>query len=169
MLAPVPISQLEMRRWPPLLWLPVFVGSLFVLLGATGPDALLVAGAGLIAIAFITAIALAVRPSPDGPRPRGAIWALAGVGAFYVIGAVVAGASLGIEYGLVALAAGAVPATAVAIMIAAMRVKTEGDGDRLDDATATDGDDTLPSIGADSKTPLGDTNELSDVNDEVRT
>jgi hypothetical protein len=50
-----------------------------------------------------------------------------------------------------------------------MRVKTEGDGDRLDDATATDGDDTLPSIGADSKTPLGDTNELSDVNDEVRT
>jgi hypothetical protein len=144
-----------MRMWPPLLWLPVFVGSLFVLLGATGPDPLLVIGAALIGVAFVAAVAIALRPSADDdPRPQTATVALVALGVFYLLCAIAAGVGVGWEYGLVALAAGAVPATAVAILVATMGPK--------DDA---DADDSLPGLGADAKTPLGDTSELSDAND----
>jgi hypothetical protein len=151
-----------MRRWPALLWLPVFVGSLFVLLGATGPDALLVAGSVLIGIACAYALYLAIRPSDREPRPPGARPALGIVGGFYLVAALVAGLSLGFEYALVALAAGAIPATAVTLLIALTRSKTAESG-TLEDRSAEDREDSLPGIGADTRTPLGDTSELSDA------
>jgi hypothetical protein len=67
------------RRWPPVLWLLVYVGSIFVLNGANGEwDTLQLAlGIGLAVLACLLAIYLAVGPTDlvapeerDGARVR---------------------------------------------------------------------------------------------------
>src|SRR4051812_43481475 len=70
-----------LRRWPPVVWLLVYVGSIFILNGSNGQwDALeLALGIGLAAIACALATYLAIGPWPGRPRPRGTVPLIAGV------------------------------------------------------------------------------------------
>jgi hypothetical protein len=148
------------RRYPAFLWLPVYIGSLFVLNGGNpgwGPVQLTI-GVVLILIAAAAATYLALGPWPGHPQPQGMRWVFAGVGAFYAICAIAAGAFVGPDAGIATLLAGAVPLTAVAIWVAHMRAKTAGpDERRFRDAEAENHEDPVPGIGLDATRPLGDT------------
>jgi hypothetical protein len=158
-----------LRRYPAVLWIPVYVGSLLILNGGH-PDwsvGQLVAGIALITVAAGLATYLAVGRWPDRPRPVGMGWAFVGVGAFYAVTAGVAGAFAGPGAGLATLLAGAVPLTAVSIWVAHARAKTAATdrADRpLEDAVASDHEDPVPGIGLESSRPLGDT---PDAHDEI--
>lgn len=145
-----------------MLWLLVYIGSLFILMGRNRSD-LLIAGIVMVVVAFAIAVYLAVRPHPERPRPRGATWAMAGLAAFYGIAAAVAGVALGWEYAVAALVAGTVPGTALALIIASARTKTRPAEGHLEDVSPEAGDDPFPAIGLDDLTPLGDTPEHSDA------
>jgi hypothetical protein len=149
-----------MRRWPPVLWLLVYVGSVFILLGSRGRTGFLVAGAAMVLIACASAVYLALRDEQREPRPPGSAWAIGGVAAFYLVAAVTAGVILGAIYGVATLLAGLIPATAVAIVLATTRQKP---------AAAGHDDDPLPGMSFDTSTPLGDTSEHSDVLDDPAT
>jgi hypothetical protein len=155
-----------MRRWPPVAWLAVYLGSVLILMGSRGHWALLAAGGALVVFAFAFALLEAVRSSSPDPRLPGSLWWLGGVAAFYVIAGAAAGAALGAGYAVAALAAGLIPATVVALVIATARRKSTSAGAEVRDAAAGDGDDALPGIGADTATALGDTSEHSDVLDD---
>jgi hypothetical protein len=142
------------ERFPPVLWLGVYVGSVFVLMGSQRED-MLVVGACLIVLAWGLAVWLALRPEPGRPRPRIVDWTLGGIAAFYVITAIAA-APLGPDYVVACLAAGLVPMTAVAIVMATARRKTEVGPDGLRDASEEDMS-PLPGVGFDDDAPLGDT------------
>jgi hypothetical protein len=86
--------------------------------------------------------------------PATAVW--------YLINAA-AGAIAGAKYVIVAIAAGIIPMTAAALVIATARVKTEGEGDRHIDQTPEGDSDPFPGVGMDDETPLGDTPEHSDA------
>jgi hypothetical protein len=149
-----------MRRYPAFLWLPVYLGSLFILNGGN-PGwgwVQLTIGVVLIVAAAAAATYLALGPWPGRPRPKGMRWVLAGLGAFYAICASAAGAFVGPGAGIATLLAGVVPLTAVAIWVAHMRTKTVGDDEpRYRDAVAEDHEDPVPGIGFDATRPLGDT------------
>jgi hypothetical protein len=85
-----PLSLL--RRWPPVLWLLVYVGSIFILNGSNGQrDPLeLALGIALAAIACVVALYLAIGPWPGRPRPRGTGLLIGGVIASYGICALAA-------------------------------------------------------------------------------
>jgi hypothetical protein len=85
-----------------------------------------------------------------------------GVTAFYVLCAIVA-ATAGPGYALAALAAGVIPLTALALLVASTRAKTADEDGRLQDRSAEAHDDPYPGIGMDDATPLGDTPEHSDA------
>src|SRR4051794_38842005 len=106
-----------MRRYPAFLWLPVYIGSLFILNGGNpgwGWVQLTIGGV-LILAAAAAASYLALGPWPGRPRPKGMGWVFAGVLSFYAICAIAAGAFAGAGAGIATLLAGAVPLTAVAI------------------------------------------------------
>ena len=145
-----------MRRWPPLIWILIAVGSLFVTRGAVGEfnAGALIGGALLILIGFALALYLALSKH-TGPRPRSAVFAVAGCAAIYIVLAAAASVA-GSEYSLAALAAGVIPLTAVSLIVATVRLKTaHGDAD----------DDPVPGLSLDDETPLGDTSEHSDALD----
>lgn len=149
-----------MRRYPAFLWLPVYIGSIFVLNGGNpgwGWTQLTI-GVVLILVAAAAATYLALGPWPGRPPPTGMRWVFAGVMAFYAICAIAAGAFVGPGAGIATLLAGAVPLTAVAIWVAHTRAKTAGDDERrFRDAEAEDHEDPVPGIGFDATRPLGDT------------
>jgi hypothetical protein len=147
----------SLRRLPALLWLPVYIGSVFVLMGSHKSQLLAIGSAALLT-AFTGALYLALRKEPGRPRPARFVPALAAMIAFYVIAAVVA-APLGPEYAVAALLAGVIPTTAVAIMIATGRAKSVESDDRLHD-TASDDRSPSPGVGMDDSTSLGDTPEV---------
>ena len=70
-----------------MLWLLVYIGSVFILNGANGKwDPLeLALGIGLAAIACGLGMYLALGPWPGRPRPRWAALLIGGVAAFYGI------------------------------------------------------------------------------------
>src|SRR4051812_50120153 len=74
-----------LRRWPPVLWLLVYVGSIFILNGGNGKwDTLeLALGIGLAVLACLLAIYLAVGPWRGRPRWTGPL--IGGVFAFYAV------------------------------------------------------------------------------------
>jgi hypothetical protein len=139
-----------MRRWPPLLWLPVYVASELILLGSHHRWDLLIPGIALSLVAFAMALRLALARDQGRPRPRWYFWAVGGVGAYYVVSAVAAGILSGGKYAVAAILAGVVPMTAVALALATARLADETDG---------------PSIGLDDESPFGDTPEHAE---EVR-
>jgi hypothetical protein len=97
-----------LRRWPPLVWLFVAIGSLFTIMGGQRL-ALLIAGQVLVLIGLGLAIWLAIRPERGKPGAGTYLpWAL-GVAAWYVVVAIVGAIAYNWTYGLVALLAGAVP------------------------------------------------------------
>ncbi|MEA2297023.1 MAG: hypothetical protein QOE86_4662 [Solirubrobacteraceae bacterium] len=136
------------RSWPPWLWLPVYVGSLFVIMASQKPWLAAIA-AVLILAAFAEAVRIALRREPGQERPAWAVWALAGVGVFYLLCGVAA-LTAGWQYGIAGLFAGIVPATAVAVIVATARRGTRGD-------------DRRPTLGLDDRSPLGSTSEHSDA------
>src|SRR3954465_8366443 len=120
-----------LHRFPPALWLAVYVASLFILMGGRGRLDLLAVGGALCITACGVAVWLALRPWPGHPRPSIFQWTIAAVVAFYAICALVAGLALGLAEALAALAAGVVPLTAVALLLATVRAKTAETDDGL--------------------------------------
>jgi hypothetical protein len=153
----------RLRVWPAALWVLVFVGSELVLNGAHGNrDAAQVAvGIGLVSTAFVVGVYLAVHRWPHG-RPALVSWSLAGVGLFYVACAAAAGLAGGIGYAVAALLAGLIPMTAVALVLATVRDKTQTSPQGKEDLSAAEGDDSTAGIGMDDETPLGATAETHD-------
>jgi hypothetical protein len=151
-----------MRRWPPILWLLVYIGSLLILNGSNpdwqGED--LALGIGLTVIAFGGSLLLAFGPWRGRVRPGLLGWLVAGVGLFYVVCGVAAWVLAGPAYGIATLIAGIIPATAVALTVAAARSKTVPAGSRPDDVSIRADDDPLPAQGIDEERPMGDTPEV---------
>lgn len=148
-----------MKRWPAVLWLPVYVASELILLGSHHRWGLLAAGGALALIALLSSLWLALRE--DGhPRPRWFYWVIGGVALCYVPSAVAA-STLGVEWAAGALAAAIIPMTAVSLLLAIVRGKTGVTETGLQDMSG-DADDTAPGIGMDDETPLGDTNQHSE-------
>jgi hypothetical protein len=144
-----------LRRWPPLVWLLVAIGSLFTIMGAQRHD-LLVVGLALMFVALGLAVWLAIEPEPGRPGARPYVpWAM-GVAGWYVIVAIVATIELGWEYGVAALLAGIVPGTAATLAYATARRKTRVVGDHYEDASREDLD-AAPGLGLDDTRPMGDT------------
>ena len=155
-----------LRRWPPLLWIPIFIGSELILNGGNGKiDPVQIAvGAVLIIASFVLGLKILAERRPGRPRPGIAWLLLGGVVAFYVVAAVVAGAFNGAGYTIVVLLAGFVPATAVVLAMALAREKSVAEGGRVRDATAEDHGDPFPGLGLDDETAVGDT---PDAHDEI--
>jgi hypothetical protein len=152
-----------LRRWPPVLWLLVYVGSIFILNGSNGQwDPLeLVLGIGLAGVACALALYLAVGPWPGRPRPRGTVPLIAGVFGFYAICALAAAIFAGPAEAIATLLAGIIPMTGAALWVATSRAKTRP-GTRKRDPAAADEDDPFAGVGADDARPLGDTPEAHD-------
>jgi hypothetical protein len=151
-----------LRRWPPVLWLLVYIGSVFVLNGANGKwDPLeLALGLGLAAVACALALYLAVGPWQRRPRVRWSGLLIGGVALFYGVCALAAALFAGPAAAIATLLAGIVPMTAAALWVATTRAKTGGDGGRRD--PAAEDHSAFPGIGADDATPLGATSEAHD-------
>jgi hypothetical protein len=150
-----------MTRWPPIVWPLMTLASLLILMGLSSWDTeALVPGIVLALAVVATAVFLAVRTRDGRPMPRGVPMAIAGVVAFYAIAVAVA-AVAGWQYAGVAILASFFPLAVVSLLIATTRTKSTGSDEHPDDVTATNRDDSLPGIGMDSETPLGDTPEHS--------
>jgi hypothetical protein len=137
------------------------LASLLILRGGTPKvsDALLIAGVALALVVLALSLYLAFAPWPGHPRRREMYWAIAGATFFY-IAAAGAAALDGPEYAVAALAAGVIPLSALALIVATARAKTLA-GERLRDASAAAHDDPYPGVGADEETPMGHTPEHS--------
>jgi hypothetical protein len=154
-----------LRRWPPLLWIPIFIGSELILNGGNGKidPAQVAVGAALIVLSFALTVKVLLERRPGRPQRGSFFAAIAAVVAFYVLCAIVAGALNGFGYTVAVLLAGIVPATAVALAVALAREKTVEDEDgRMRETTAADHEDPYPGVGMDDLTPLGDTPEVHD-------
>jgi hypothetical protein len=153
------------RRFPAVLWIAVYVGSLLILNGAHGTlDPLqLWLGIGLVVLACAVGLYLAFGPWPDDrPRPRGMFWFVGVVVAFYLITGTAGWILDGPEVGIATFLAGLIPLTAAGIWVASVRRATQPTEEGLVDATAEDHEDPVPAIGADDRRPLGDTPEAHD-------
>jgi peptidoglycan/LPS O-acetylase OafA/YrhL len=142
-------------RWPPIIWLLISIGSLFVLVGAGGdwnPDAF-VPGVAALVLGFGAAMYLAYGDRRVRDRGRGLHWLVALAAAFYAA-CLVATLLAGAGYALAALGAALIPLTAAALILATAGRKA------MDHA---DGDDPFPGIGPDDASPLGDTDQHSDA------
>jgi hypothetical protein len=161
-----------MSRWPPLVWVMMFGGSLLILVGYNGADynpQALFPGIALVLCAFGLSMYFAFGRWSHRPIPTGVAWLVPATAAFYLVCAAVAVISGG-EYALAALAAGIVPLTAVTLIVATSRAKTVGDGDGgRRETTAAAESDPFPGIGVDDETPVGDTSEHSDAERVART
>ncbi|MEA2395538.1 MAG: hypothetical protein QOJ82_3429 [Solirubrobacteraceae bacterium] len=141
-----------LERWPPVLWIALYVASLLILMGGTSTWTVLAVGATLSLAACATALHLALRRRPDRPRPGWFAWAIGGVALFYVVCAAVATATMGVVYGVAALMAGVIPMTAVALLLATARAKTATTEEGVRDASVEDHRDPFPGIGIDGAT-----------------
>jgi hypothetical protein len=152
-----------LRRWPPVLWLLVYVGSIFILNGSNGQwDPLeLALGIGLSVIACALAMYLALGPWPGRERPRWSGWLIGGVLAFYGVCALAAAIFAGAAEAIATLLAGIIPMTGAALWVATARSKTPPVRTERDPAAA-DSDDPFPGVGAEDERPLGDTPEAHD-------
>jgi hypothetical protein len=137
------------------------VASLLILIGGTGRlrPGFLIAGGVLAAAVLAAALYLAIRSSGDPSQVR-ARWALAGVALFYAALAAAAGVA-GASYAIAALAAGVIPLSAIALLVATARSKTADGHHEGRDASAADGDDPYPGVGLDEGTGLGESPEHS--------
>jgi hypothetical protein len=151
--------------WPPWVWLVVYVGSLLVLMGSQRWD-LMIAGIALISSAFLLSVHLAQRPGRGQVRSPTYRWAMIGLATFYGGLAIVALVLLGSAYALAVLLGGLIPATAVSLLFATVHRRTVASERSLEDRSADDDDDPLPGVGMDDDTPLGDTSELSEVQED---
>jgi hypothetical protein len=154
-----------MRRFPAILWLLVYVGSLLILNGSHGKwdPWELALGIALPVIACGLALYLAAGPWGNRPKLRGSYWFVIGTLSLYALAALAAEIFLGPAEALATLLAGIVPLTAVALWLATVRAKTTvtPEGALVDEAAA-DHTDPVPGVGADDSRPLGDTPQAHD-------
>ncbi|MEA2290849.1 MAG: hypothetical protein QOD55_2846 [Solirubrobacteraceae bacterium] len=151
-----------LRRWPAVLWILVYVGSVLILNGSNGKwDPLeLALGIGLALVAFGLGMYLAFGPWPGGrPITPGMRWLIGGVALFYGVCALAAALLAGFADAVATLLAGIVPMTAAALWVAMSRSKTIGLPENPQDASVAASDDPFPGVGADDQRPLGDTPE----------
>jgi hypothetical protein len=152
-----------LRRWPAVLWILVYVGSLLILNGSNGKwDPLeLVLGIGLALVAFGLGLYLAFGPWPGGrPVTPGMRWMIGGVALFYGVCTLAAALFAGFAEAVATLLAGIIPMTAAALWVAMSRSKTIGLPENPQDASVTASDDPFPGVGADAERPLGDTTQV---------
>jgi hypothetical protein len=135
-----------LRRWPGALWLPVYVGSIFILNGGQGDAPELAVGAVFLLAAITLGVYLALGPWPGHPRPRAFFWTFGAVAAFYLVAGAVA-AHYNVTWGIAALAAGIIPLTAVTLLFAGIRAKTVETESGVADTSAANEDDPFPAIG----------------------
>jgi hypothetical protein len=164
--SPAAETAVAMRRWPPAIWILVYVGSILILNGGhpTWRPVELAIGIGLAVVAFGLAFWSAAGPWPGRPRPKGLYPAVGVTAGFYAVTALAAGLFAGPEFAVATIAAGLIPLTVVTLSIAAARSKTAESGGRYRDLSAADHDDPYPAIGLDDERPLGDT---PDAHDEI--
>lgn len=152
-----------MSRWPPIIWVMVFVGSLLILLGYDGaeynPQAL-IPGIVLIIGAVGLSLYVAFERRDDHPSPGGVSWLIPATLVFYVVCAVFALLAGG-TYAVAALGAGMIPLTAATLITATARSKTTVAGGRRRETSAAESTDPFPGVGIDDETPFGDTPEHS--------
>jgi hypothetical protein len=156
-----------MRRWPPIVWPLMSIASLLILIGATGggrPPFLIVGGA-LAAAVLALSLYSATRADSARPHTRGTRLALAGLALFYLVLAAAAGTA-GTSYMIAGLAAGVIPLSALALLVATVRSKTVAGPHGLRDASAGDAEDPYPGVGLDEGTALGESPEHSDAVEE---
>jgi hypothetical protein len=154
-----------MSRWPPIVWLMVAVGSLFLLIGYNGAEVNvpgLILGGLLIVAAVGLSFAMAFGRWGHRPRATGVAWLIPATAVFYLLCAAVAVIAGG-SYAIAAITAGMIPLTAVTLLTATVRAKTAGDDDARRETAAGEHGDPFPGIGLDDDTPLGDTSEHSDA------
>jgi hypothetical protein len=154
-----------MRRWPPVLWVLVYLASELILLGSDRRWSALAAGMALALIAFAASLWMALGRGVKGPRPAWFRAAVGGVAMWYVLSAIAA-ATAGVQYAAAAIAAGIIPMTGLSLWLAVVRQKTVAEGGHLHDRSAAASDDPHPGVGIDDETPLGDTPEHSDAYEE---
>ena len=152
-----------LQQWPPIVFLGMSLASLFILRGASGNwrPALLIAGIVLALITFGLSLYLALRPIPGRERRNPeALWPLVALGLWYLALAI-AGSLAGPGYAVAGLAAGLIPLSGMALMVAVARRKTAltADGRRVD-ISADDSHDPFPGFGIDDhETMAGDSPE----------
>jgi hypothetical protein len=154
-----------MTRWPPILWLCISVGSLFLLVGWNGPElnpVALAIGVVLLVAGVAGSLWMAFGRWGERPQVAGVAWLVPATVGFYVLCAVVALAAGG-KYAVAAIVAGLIPLTAVTLLTATARSKTVGGDRRRRETTTAASDDPFPGIGGDDQTPLGDTAEHWDA------
>ena len=122
-----------MTRWPMIVWPAMTLASLLIVVGSVGrlkPE-LVAAGGALAFFVFLNSVYLALRRWSDRARRRRVLWAILGVGLFYL--AVLAAASLaGWEYAVLAGLAGLVPMTAIGLLAATITGPPARAEDRFD-------------------------------------
>jgi hypothetical protein len=158
-----------MRRYPALLWILVFVGSVITLNGGQSAGGgfstpQLVIGIGMITAALVASTWLALGPWPGHPRPSGIQWMYLGVVAFYVICAIAALVLVDGATAVATMLAGFIPLTAVGLWMAHVRLKTRPARSGDHDVAAADHTDAVPGFGVDDVRPMGDT---PDAHDEI--
>lgn len=154
------------RRYPFALWVPIFIGSVFILNGASPrlEPVQLSIGLALTVIPFLVGLYLAIGPWEDRPRPKQLItWFLGGTALVYVVLAVAALVFLDDRFAPVVLLSGLWPLTAVTLWIANSRNKTVGSGGDIADESAGNADDGAPGMGVTEERPMGDSPELHDA------
>jgi hypothetical protein len=154
------------RRYPALLWILVYVGSVLILNGTHGKIDPLELGLGIGGELLALGLGLYILLSPwEGhPRPTPMFWLLGGTAAFYLICATAGWILDNPGTGIATLLAGGIPMTAVVLWAAHVRAGTApaADEDEHADATVQDNRDPVPAIGGDDSRPLGDTPEAHD-------
>jgi hypothetical protein len=154
-----------LRRYAFTLWIPVFIGSVFILNGASPrlEPVQLSIGLALTLVPMVLGLYLAIGPWPGHPRPSLlARWFLGGTALVYLVLGAAALVWLDGRYAAATVLAGAWPLTAVALWIATARSKTVADGGRARDASVPADDDPAPGMGVAEERPLGDSPELHD-------
>ena len=153
-----------MKRWPPIIWPVMAFASLLLLMGlGTGEDWALVSGVVLEVAVIVLAARLVLASRRGRPQPSWFPLLLGCLALFYLVSGVAA-AVAGTRYLPTVLLAALIPTAAVLLMLATVRGKSAPAGE---DLAAHRHDDPYPGIGADARTPVGDTPEHSDVEEGI--
>jgi hypothetical protein len=153
-----------MKRWPPIIWPAMALASLLLLMGlGAGKDWALISGVVLEVVVVVMAALLALASRRGRRLPSWFPVLLGCLAVFYLLSGLAA-AVAGTEYLPIVVLAALIPTAAVLLMLATVRAKSAPAGR---DPSAHRHDDPYPGIGADARTPVGDTSEHSDAREGI--
>jgi hypothetical protein len=124
------------------MWVPVYIGSVLVLMGGANNKGLIAVGAAMICASFIAAVWLALGPWRDRSRPPWYTWAILAGAVVYAVIALGAGITSGWRYAVAGVLAAIVPLTALALTLAMHRRGVLGTAD-AEPRVVTDERETL--------------------------